>query len=84
MAKELSDLNPKEIEIYGLSDYPRFVIQQALVFLNSGNLTKVLLNLPPDELMRIKSDLGPVNFNHILSLVLEPNRTEILNKSLAR
>lgn len=81
VAKELTGLKPKEIEVYGLSDYPRFVIQQTLMFLNAGNLTKVLLNLSPEELIKIRGDIGPRDFNHTLSLVPEPHQTEILNKT---
>ena len=71
----------KEIKVYGLSDYPPSVILDVLNHLNPGNLTKVLLNLSPEELIRIKAGMAPI-FNETLSSVPEPQRTEILNKSM--
>ena len=82
IAKVLTGLKPEEIKVYGLSDYPPSVIQNALMFLNPGNLTKVLLNLSPEELIQIRDSLG-LFFNHTLASVPEPQRNEILNKSTA-
>ena len=83
IAKDLTGLKPEEIKVYGLSDYPSSVIQNALMFLNPGNLTKVLLNLPPNELIQIREGIAPQVFNNTLSLVPEPQRTELLNKTSA-
>ena len=83
IAKDLAGLKPQEIKDYGLTDYSPSVIQIALMFLNPGNLTKVLLNLPAYELTQIREGMEPQVFNHTLSLVPEPERTEILNKSSA-
>ena len=83
IAKTLIGLKPYQIKEYGLSDYPSSVVQNALMFLNPGNLTKVLLNLPQSELIQIRKEISPMAFNSTLSLVPEPQRSEILNKSSA-
>ena len=83
IAKDLTGLKPEEIKVYGLSDYPVLVVRDALMFLNPGNITKVLLNLPSNELIQIRDSMSPSFFNHTLSLVTEPQRSEILNKSSA-
>jgi hypothetical protein len=76
----LKSLTADEIHSYGLADQPDIVIKQALPLLDPRNLTKVLQNVPHEELTVIRDILTPQVFNRTLSGIPELERNQILNK----
>jgi hypothetical protein len=48
------------------------------MILDSGNLTKVLLNIPVDDIKEIQNKLSEEEFNNILNRL--PNETSIIIK----
>jgi hypothetical protein len=79
--QQLKALKPDEVEGYGLTDYAPDVIKSALSVLDRGNLTKVMLNLPENELSQLREKLTSEVFNNTLRFVPEPQRTEIINRA---
>jgi hypothetical protein len=77
---DLISLPAAQIRDYGLGDQSDFVIKQTLNNLDSGNLTKVLQNIPPEELSMIRDKLTPQTFNTTLLRVPEPQRGQIVDK----
>ncbi len=77
---DLISLPAVGVRDYGLSAQPHFVIKQTLNLLDPGNLTKVLQNIPLEELSIIRDKLTPQTFNTTLSRVPEPERDQIINK----
>jgi hypothetical protein len=77
---ELISLSAAQIRDYGLGDQSDFVIKQTLNKLDSGNLTKVLQNIPPEELSMIRDKLTLQTFNTTLLRVPEPQRGQIVDK----
>lgn len=81
VVQQLNSLKPDKVKDYGLIDYPPDVIKIALLHLDRGNLTKVLLNLPEDELFQLREKLSHEVFNSTLGIIPEPQRSEIINRS---
>ena len=79
-AKDLISLSPDSIRDYGLNDYDGKVIEKTLELLDSGNLTKVLQNIPPEGLIQIRDKVTSGIFNNTISIVPEPEQVQILNK----
>ncbi len=77
---DLNSLTADEIRDYGLATQPDFVIKLTLNLLDPGNLTKVLQNIPREEISIIRDKLTPQTFNTTLSRVPEPERDQIINK----
>jgi hypothetical protein len=87
ISKDLSNLSSSEIKDYrGLAELPTQEIHSVLCMLTPGNITKVLMNIPPLELQGIKVKLNTANtpsFENILASkhILGDNRTQILNRT---
>jgi hypothetical protein len=77
---DLTTLPTDAIRVYGLSDQPDYVIKQTLNLLDVGNLTKVLQNISPQEISKVRDKITNNTFDTILSKVPEPQRHEIINK----
>jgi len=80
VARDLITLKAEEIKNYGLTDFSDIDIENALNLLDPENLTKVLLNIPDDDLLQINDRLTNSTLNNILSKIPEHQRNEILNK----
>lgn len=80
IAKDLISLSPDSIREYGLNVYDGKVIEQTLKLLDPGNLTKVLQNIPLEDLIQIRNKVTPGIFNSTLSVLPEPQEIQILNK----
>jgi hypothetical protein len=82
ISKDLSSLPPSEIKDYrGLADLPAQEIHSVLCLLTPGNLTKVLTNIPSEDLLNMNRKLSPLTFQSILNGLPEDNRTQILNRT---
>ena len=79
IAKELIELDETEIKDYPLTDLPVDDIKAVFTILDSGNLSKVLLNIPADQLKEIQNKLSSEEFDNILKR-LPPNETEYIIK----
>lgn len=77
IAKELVGLNESEIKDYPFSDLPSKDIKAVFMILDSGNITKVLLNIPVNEIKEIQNKLSEEEFNNILNRVSIENQTQI-------
>ena len=77
---DLISLSASQIQDYGLGDQSDFVIKRTLYNLDSGNLTKVLQNISPEELSMIRDKITPQTFNTTLLRVPEPQRDQIVDK----
>lgn len=82
--QDLISLPADKVQEYPLSDQPGSVIEQILTLLDSGNLTKVLQNSLPKDLSIIKNKVTSETFYTALSRIPEPERDQILNRSLSK
>lgn len=82
--QDLISLPADKVQEYPLSDQPGSVIEQILRLLDSGNLTKVLQNSLPKDLSIIKNKVTSETFYTALSRIPEPERDQILNRSLSK
>jgi hypothetical protein len=80
IAMELSSLPPEEIRVYPITDLSDNDIVLVFGFLNPGNLTKVLLNIPQEDLADIRDRLTPVTFTESLSRISEVDRSQVANR----
>lgn len=76
IAQEISLYNETEIRDYPLSDLPTEEIKSVFNVLDSGNLSKVLLNMPVNDIKKIQKQLSDDEFNSILKRL--PNETSIV------
>ena len=84
IVQDLISLLADKVQEYPLSDQPGSVIEQILTLLDSGNLTKVLQNSLPKDLSIIKNKVTSETFYTALSRIPEPERDQILNRSLSK
>ena len=77
VAEQLKKLNGSQIADFGLADYGNEVIKRALNLLDAGNLTKVLRNLPKEDLMAIENGLSPEVLNSIINKTAATDRLNI-------
>jgi hypothetical protein len=84
IVQELISQPADKVHEYPLSDQPGSVIEQTLTLLDSGNLTKVLQNSLPKDLSIIKNKVTSETFYTALSRIPEPERDQILNRSLSK
>jgi hypothetical protein len=84
IVQDLISLPADKVQEYPLSDQPGTVIEQILTLLDSGNLTKVLQNSLPKDLSIIKNKVTSETFYTALSRIPEPERDQILNRSLSK
>jgi hypothetical protein len=82
--QDLISLPADKVQEYPLSAQPGSVIEQGLSLLDSGNLTKVLQNSLPKDLSIIKNKVTSETFYTALSRIPEPERDQILNRSLSK
>lgn len=82
--QDLISLPADKVQEYPLSAQPGSVIEQTLTLLDSGNLTKVLQNSLPKDLSIIKNKVTSETFYTALSRIPEPERDQILNRSLSK
>jgi Mg/Co/Ni transporter MgtE len=73
IAQELILYNETEIKDYPLTDLPSEEIKAVFSILDSGNLSKVLLNVPQENIKEIKNKLSDEEFGNILNRL--PNET---------
>ena len=78
IVQEIIDLNETEIKDYPLTDLAPEELKEVLNMLDSGNLSKVLLNIPIEEIKEIQKQLSSNEFNKILNRL--PNDTSIAIK----
>jgi len=84
IVQDLISLPADKVQEYPLSDQPGSVIEQTLTLLDSGNLTKILQNSLPKDLSVIKNKVTSETFYTALSRIPEPERDQILNRSLSK
>lgn len=84
IVQDLLSLPADKVQEYPLSAQPGSVIEQTLTLLDSGNLTKVLQNSLPKDLSIIKNKVTSETFYTALSRIPEPERDQILNRSLSK
>ena len=77
---ELSSLSQEEIREYPITDLSDNDIILVFGFLNPGNLTKVLLNIPQEDLADIRDRLTPVTFTESLNRISEVDRSQVANR----
>jgi hypothetical protein len=77
IAEELGEWNETEIRDYPLTDLPIEEIKAVFMILDSGNITKVLLNIPVNDIQEIQNKLSEDEFNNILNRVSIENQTQI-------
>lgn len=82
--QDLISLPADKVQEYPLSAQPGSVIEQTLTLLDSKNLTKVLQNSLPKDLSIIKNKVTSETFYTALSRIPEPERDQILNRSLSK
>lgn len=84
IVQDLISLPADKVQEYPLSAQPGSVIEQTLTLLDSGNLAKVLQNSLPKDLSIIKNKVTSETFYTALSRIPEPERDQILNRSLSK
>lgn len=80
IAKDLSSLSPADIKEYDLKDLSTDEIRSVLCHLTPGNLTKVLMNIPAEDLNDIRKTLTPLFFQNIIKVLPGDNRIQIENR----
>ena len=80
IATELIGLNQSEIKDYPLTDLPPDEIKAVFTILNSGNLSKVLLNIEDNDIKNIYDKLTPRTFDKIIQKISEPSKSKIKSK----
>jgi hypothetical protein len=83
IVQDLISLPADKVREYPLSDQPGSVIVLTLTLLDSGNLTKVLQNSLPKDLSIIRDKITSEEFYTALSRIPEPEREQIVNRSLS-
>ena len=84
IVQDLISLPADKVQEYALNDQPGSVIELTLTLLDSGNLTKVLQNSLPKDLSIIKNKVTSETFYTALTRIPEPERDQILNRSLSK
>ena len=84
IALDIALYNQTEIKDYPLTDLAPEEIKAVFNILDSGNVTKVLLNIPVNDIKEIQDKLPAEEFNNILNKVSIKNQIQIkerINKS---
>ena len=81
IAKDLGNLSPNEIKDYDLKDLSAEEMKSVLCMLTSGNLTKVLMNIPVEDLLFVRGKLTSQIFLNILQMLPAKNGTQIMNRT---
>jgi len=81
IAKDLSNLSPTDIKDYDLKDLSTDEMKSVLCMLTPGNLTKVLTNIPVEDLLYLMDKLTPQTFLNILRILPAENSTQIINRT---
>jgi hypothetical protein len=84
IVQDLISLPADKVREYPLSDQSGSVIALTLTLLDSGNLTKVLQNSLPKDLSIIRGKITSEEFYTALSRIPEPEREQIVNRSLSK
>ena len=74
ISDSLMALSPNQIKDYQLTDFSDDEIKGALSLLDPGNLSKVLLNMPKQDLITIEDRITPESFNNTINKIVEPDR----------
>ena len=77
IAQDMELYNETEIKEYPLTDLPPEEIKAVFSILDSGNITKVLLNIPGNDIKEIQNILSEDEFNNIMNKVSIENQTQI-------
>jgi hypothetical protein len=77
IASELRSLTPQEITKYPITDLSNKDIKLVLQFLDPVDLTKVLLYIPQEDLIKIKHRLNPITFDESLNRLSDEDRTQV-------
>lgn len=77
IAQEISLYTDTEIKDYPLADLPAEEIKAVFMILDLGNITKILLNIPVNDIQEIQNKLSEEEFNSILNRVSIENQTLI-------
>ena len=77
IVQDILHYNQTEIKDYPLTDLPPEDIKSVFMILDSGNITKVLLNIPVNDIHEIQNMLSEEEFNNILNRVSIENQTQI-------
>src|SRR5206468_8122173 len=80
IARDLSTIPPVDIKEYGVTDISTEDLLMVLSLLDPGNLTKVLLNIPSEDLDTVREKISPKAFDNILDKLPEREKTDINNR----
>jgi hypothetical protein len=80
IARELNELSETEIRDYPLADLPLEDIKAVFMILDSGNLSKVLLNINDITIKNIYDKFTPMTFNNIIKKISESSKIKIHNR----
>jgi hypothetical protein len=80
IADDILLYNETEIRDYPLTDLPIEEIKAVFMILDSGNLSKLLLNIDDIAIKNIYEELTPVSFNKLIEDIPESTKREILNR----
>ena len=84
IVQDIISLPADKVREYRLSDQSGSVIALTLTLLDSGNLSKVLQNSLPKDLSIIRNKITSEEFYTALSRIPEPEREQIVNRSLSK
>jgi hypothetical protein len=77
IAMELSGLTSEEIKQYPITDLSNSDIILVLGFLDPGNLTRILLYIPQEDLIKLQQRLTPLTFDESLSRLSGLDRRQV-------
>jgi hypothetical protein len=84
IAQDIALYNQTEIKDYPITDLTSAEIKSVFMILDSGNITKVLLNIPVNDINEIQNKLSEEEFNSILNRIPLENQNalkERINKN---
>ena len=80
IAEDITFYNETEIKDYPLEYLSSEEIKAVFMILDSGNLSKVLLNIDDNNIKNIYDKLTPMTFDKIIQKIPESDRTKIKSK----
>jgi hypothetical protein len=83
IATELSGLTPQEISEYPITDLSDKDIKMVFGFMDPSHLTKVLLYLPQQDLIKIQHRLSHHSFNETLNRLSDFDRKKVEGRLIA-
>jgi Mg/Co/Ni transporter MgtE len=81
IANELSNLTNEELSVYPITSLTSGDIESVFGYLNKHDLTRLLLNVPQEDVKSISNLLGPATFVQVLDRLSEENKTQIVNRT---